>query len=52
MKELKIALIQAEQIHPNIDLALKKGIEYCNKSKKMGADIVLFPEMYLSLIHI
>lgn len=46
MKELKIALIQAEQIHLNIDLALKKGIEYCNKSKEMGADIVLFPEMY------
>lgn len=46
MKNLKIALIQAEQIQWNIDLALKKGIEYCNQSKEMGADIVLFPEMY------
>lgn len=46
MKNLKIALIQAEQIQWNMDLALKKGIEYCNQSKEMGADIVLFPEMY------
>lgn len=46
MKELKIALIQTKQIQGDIDLALKKGIEYCKKAKEMDADIVLFPEMW------
>ncbi len=45
MNELRVALLQ---IAPTGTLEgnLKKGIEYCHKAKKLGADIVLFPEMY------
>ena len=45
MKNLRIALLQ---ILPKDSLEgnLKKGIEYCRKSKEMGADIALFPEMW------
>jgi N-carbamoylputrescine amidase len=25
---------------------LEKGIEYCNKAKELGADLVLFPELW------
>ncbi|ERK30468.1 carbon-nitrogen hydrolase family protein [Clostridium intestinale] len=41
---LKVALLQ---IMPEDSLEgnLQKGLEYCRKSKEMGADIVLFPEM-------
>lgn len=46
MNEIKIALVQAEQIQDNPALAMKEGIEYCKKAKTLGADIVLFPEMY------
>lgn len=42
---LKVALLQ---IMPEDSLEdnLQKGLEYCRKSKEMGADIVLFPEMW------
>lgn len=45
MKNLKVALLQ---IMPEDSLEdnLQKGLEYCRKSKEMGADIVLFPEMW------
>lgn len=45
MKNLKVALLQ---ILPENDLDgnLQKGLEYCKKSKEMGADIALFPEMW------
>lgn len=41
----RVALLQLlpEQ---NQDENMKKGIEYCIKAKKMGADIALFPEMW------
>lgn len=45
MNLLKIALLQiapCNTINKNID----KGIKYCRKAKEMGADIVLFPEMW------
>lgn len=42
---LKVALLQ---IMPEDSLEdnLQKGLEYCRKSKEMGADSVLFPEMW------
>lgn len=45
MEKLKIALLQ---IAPTgtIEGNLEKGIEYCKKAKKQGADIALFPEMW------
>ena len=30
----------------NVKENMEKGIEYCKKAKKMGADIALFPEMW------
>ena len=45
MKNLKIALLQLLPEH-SLEGNLKKGIEYCRKSKEMGADIALFPEMW------
>ncbi|MCM1115753.1 MAG: carbon-nitrogen hydrolase family protein [Clostridium sp.] len=46
MKQFKIALVQVRQIQSSIDTALEKGLEYCKRAKQLGADIVLFPEMY------
>lgn len=45
MKNLKVALLQ---ILPEKTLVgnLLKGLECCRKSKEMGADIALFPEMW------
>lgn len=42
---LKVALLQ---IMPEDSLEdnLQKGLEYCRKSKEIGADIALFPEMW------
>lgn len=45
MKSFKVALLQIlpeESVEDN----LKKGIAHCKKAKDMGADIVLFPEMW------
>lgn len=45
MNSFKVALLQ---IMPENTQAenLQKGIEYCKKAAKMGADIALFPEMW------
>lgn len=45
MKNLRVALLQ---LFPEgtLDGNLQKGWEYCRKSKEMGADIALFPEMW------
>lgn len=45
MNTLKIALLQ---LIPNAALSenLKKGMDACEKAKRMGADIALFPEMW------
>ncbi|MBN2557976.1 MAG: carbon-nitrogen hydrolase family protein [Clostridia bacterium] len=45
MKNLKIALLQLMP-KDTIDGNLQKGLEYCRKSREMGADIALFPEMW------
>ena len=46
MKSLKIGLIQHKAIANNIDMNLELGLKYIGEAKKLGADIVLFPEMW------
>ena len=36
----------------NVKENMEKGIEYCKKAKKLGADIALFPEMWSCGYHI
>jgi len=45
MNNLKVALLQLMP-EDTLDGNLQKGLNYCRKSKKMGADIALFPEMW------
>ena len=45
MNSFKVALLQIMPENTQ-DKNLKKGIEYCKKAAKMGADIALFPEMW------
>lgn len=45
MESIKIALLQIASAG-TIEDNLKKGIEYCKRAKKQGADIALFPEMW------
>lgn len=43
---IKVALLQLEPFGADLYKNMQKGEEYCRKAKKMGADIVLFPEMW------
>ncbi len=45
MKNLKVALLQLMP-EETLEGNLKKGLEYCQKAKDIGADIALFPEMW------
>ncbi len=45
MKNLKVALLQLMP-EDTLDGNIQKGLKYCRKSKEMGADIALFPEMW------
>lgn len=45
METLKVALLQLLP-ETSLDDNLEKGLEYCKRSKEMGADIALFPEMW------
>ena len=45
MNNFKVALLQILP-EDTQDKNLQKGIEYCKKAAKMGADIALFPEMW------
>lgn len=45
MDLLKIALLQISPCG-TLNENLEKGVQYCKKAKEMGADIVLFPEMW------
>ncbi|SHI18661.1 carbon-nitrogen hydrolase family protein [Clostridium intestinale] len=42
---LKVALLQIMP-EDSLEENLQKGLEYCRKSKEIGADIALFPEMW------
>ena len=43
---VKVALLQINPVGADVEANLKKGDEYCRKAKSLGADIVLFPEMW------
>ena len=43
---INVALLQIRPVGADIEANLKKGDESCRKAKAMGADIVLFPEMW------
>lgn len=43
--DFKVAILQLNAIN-NEDKSLNKGIEACEKAKKLGADIAVFPEMW------
>lgn len=45
MEKLKIALLQIAPLQ-TLEDNLSKGIACCKKAKELGADIILFPEMY------
>ena len=51
MKSLKVALLQLLP-EDTLNGNRQKGWEYCRKSKEMGADIALFPEMWSVSYHI
>lgn len=51
MNLLKIALLQIAPCG-TLNGNLEKGVKYCKKAKEMGADIVLFPEMWSNGYHI
>ncbi|MDU5111870.1 MAG: carbon-nitrogen hydrolase family protein [Clostridium sp.] len=46
MKSLKVGLIQHKAIANNININLELGLKYIRGAKNIGADIVLFPEMW------
>ncbi len=43
---IRVALLQIRPYGANIESNLRKGEDYCRKAKALGADIVLFPEMW------
>lgn len=51
MNTLRIAALQLSPTG-SIEGNLNKGIEYCDKAKKLGADIALFPEMWSTGYHV
>jgi predicted amidohydrolase len=43
---IKIALLQLISHQNDQEANLIKGEQYCRKAKELGADIILFPEMW------
>ena len=46
--KLKVAIIQYDANEPDIDFNTELAIRYIKEAKENGADIVLFPECFLS----
>jgi len=46
MKELRIAMLQMAAQGNDQKANLKKGLNYCERAARMGADIALLPEMW------
>jgi N-carbamoylputrescine amidase len=44
--EIRIAMLQMNPIGFDIEANMVKGDEFCRRAKEMGADIVLFPEIW------
>lgn len=48
MKNLKVAIVQYDANRPDLDFNTDKAIEFISEAKENGADIVLFPECFLT----
>lgn len=46
--KLKVAMVQYDANEPNIDFNTKVAMKYIKEAKESGADIVLFPECFLT----
>ena len=46
--KLKVAMVQYDTNEPDIDFNTKVAMKYIKEAKKSGADIVLFPECFLT----
>ncbi len=46
MRNVKIAIVQEKQIIKDLDKSLSVGLKKCEEAKALGADLVLFPEMW------
>ena len=46
--KLKVAMVQYDANEPDIDFNTKVAMKYIKEAKKSGADIVLFPECFLT----
>ncbi|MEI3322962.1 MAG: carbon-nitrogen hydrolase family protein [Eubacterium sp.] len=46
--KLKVAIVQYDAIKPDINFNTKVAIRYIKEAKKNGADIVVFPECFLT----
>lgn len=51
MKNLKVAMVQYNADQPDIAHNTEIALKYIKEAKKKGADIVLFPEAFLSSYH-
>jgi len=45
-KTINVALLQISSFSFDQKANMEKGVNFCKKAKKMGADIILFPEMW------
>lgn len=48
MKELKVAIVQFDANRPDLDYNTEKAAHFISEAKENGADIVLFPECFLT----
>ncbi|HUT21734.1 MAG TPA: nitrilase-related carbon-nitrogen hydrolase, partial [Anaerolineae bacterium] len=46
MSILRIALLQLTACGTDQGANLRKGLAFCRRAKELGADVVLFPEMW------
>lgn len=48
VNEFKVALVQSKSIYMDSDANIKKGIKFIREAKELGADVVLFPECWIT----
>lgn len=48
MKKLKVAIVQCDTIMPDVEQNAKTAIKFIREASKNGADLVLFPECFLT----
>ncbi len=49
--KLKLALVQARAAAGDVEANMRRGLEYVRAAKREGADLVLFPECWLTGYH-